>query len=306
MKAIKIGVLTNKPKSVPGFDFASYYVKSCTGKICKPAKNLTNIISCFADNRTARKKPEWIPVSKLGNAIRTNRQHRFLWDYICPSVKEYQSFLFDLINETLKNQIEGIHLDCIGFPGSEFCTCHRCIAEFKKSQLDWIDWRIKKITDFIQQASKMVKDCGKIFSITLLPDPCFGKERFGEDFHLLEKYVDFFIVPIYDLYYSTTYWLETLAIDFSKQLDKPLFIELYAANPGPEIKNLLAAMVAISNYVDGIILATHDDAKAKQIQENILNNSVYRSFLSKSNCQPLIKILDSWRSNDQKQISKKF
>lgn len=213
---IKIGVLTNQPKPVPGFDFTSYYVKSCTGKICNPAKNLTNIISCFGDNRTARKKQEWIATSKSGKAIRKNKQHHFLWDYICPSVKEYKSFLFDLMNKTLKIQINGIHLDCIGFPGPEYCTCHRCLKELKESQLDWTGWRIKKIANFIQNASKLVKNDGKFFSVTLLPDPYFGNERFGEDFHLLEKYVDFFIVPIYDLCYSTTYWLETLTIAFSK------------------------------------------------------------------------------------------
>lgn len=143
----------------------------------------------------------------------------------------------------------------------------------------------------------MVKENEKSFSVTLLPDPCFGKERYGEDFHILEKYVDFFVIPIYDLCYSTTYWLETLAIDFSKQINKPLYIELYAANPGPKIKNLLAAMIAVSDYVEGIILATHDPKWTKQIQENILNNSEHRLFLEKSGRQQLIEIVDSWQSH---------
>lgn len=297
MNDIKIGVLSSQPKSISGFDFTSYYVKSCTGKICKPAKNITNIISCFGDNYTARKKPEWISISESGKAIRKNKHHNFMWDHICPSVKEYKMFLFDLIKETVKNKVNGINLDCIGFPGPKYCSCHRCIESFKESKLEWTNWRIKEITDFVQHASELVKENEKSFSVTLLPDPCFGKERYGEDFHILEKYVDFFVIPIYDLCYSTTYWLETLAIDFSKQINKPLYIELYAANPGPKIKNLLAAMIAVSDYVEGIILATHDPKWTKQMQENILNNSEHRLFLEKSGRQQLIEIVDSWQSH---------
>jgi hypothetical protein len=131
-------VLTDKPHPVDGFDFSSYYVKSCTGKINKPANGLVNIISCFGDNRTARKKTEWVAVSKSGKALRTNKIHRFLWDHICPNVDTYRDFLFDLVKQTLKNQVGGIHLDCIGFPRSEYCICKRCLEKRKDANLDWI------------------------------------------------------------------------------------------------------------------------------------------------------------------------
>lgn len=65
-------------------------------------------------------------------------------------------------------------------------------------------------------------------------------------------------------------------------------------------------MVAVSNYVDGIILATHDTARTQQIQKNISNNSECCSLLEKSSCQPLIEVLDSWKTGDEKQILKKL
>ena len=269
MFRIKIGVLTNEPEPVEGFDFASYYVKSCTGKINKPAKNIHNIIICFGDNRTARKKPEWVATSKTGKATRTNKTQGFLWDHICPNVEEYKTTLLNLISNTSKAQITGIHLDCIGFPGPNYCQCQRCTTLYKKTQMDWIEWKSKIVTDFVSKASKIVKENKKPFSVTLLPDPYFGKERYGEDLHSLEKHVDFFIVPIYDMAYSTTYWLQTLVYAFRKQTKKPLYVELYAANPGPKQKNLQAAIVKISKYVDGIILATHDSEIAKQIRKNL-------------------------------------
>ncbi len=113
MFKIKIGILTNQPAPLCDFDLTSYYFKSCTGKIHKPANNITKIISCFGDNRTARKKREWVADSKTGKAVRTNRWNNFLWDNICPNIEEYKLTLLDLIKETSKTAVAGIHLDCI-------------------------------------------------------------------------------------------------------------------------------------------------------------------------------------------------
>jgi hypothetical protein len=297
VKKIKIGVLTDKPEPVNSFDLTSYYVKSCTGKINKAADNVYNIISCFGDNRTARKRPEWVAVSESAKAVRSNRSHRFLWDRICPSVEEYRMILLNLINETLKADVSGIHLDCIGFPRSEYCRCKRCVEGRRKSGLGWVEWRSKVVNEFVEEASKVVKGNGKSFSVTLLPDPCFGKERYGEDFRSLAKYVDFFLVPLYDLTYSTTYWLETLAYDFNKQLKKPLYIELYVANPKLQLKNLLAAIIAVSNHADGVILATHSSGLSKEIQDTLVKNIEFVKFLEKRGCESMISIIRNWKEN---------
>ncbi len=292
---IKIGVLNGQPEQVKGFDLSSFYVKSCTGKTCKPAANMYNIISCFGDNRTARKNPEWVAASKSGKATRANRSKRFLWDHICPSVKEYKTILLDQITKTLKTGVTGIHLDCIGFPETEYCTCTRCVEDQKESKLDWIEWRSKVVTNFVKEASKLVKESGKGFSVTLLPDPYFGKERYGEDFRALAKFVDFFLVPLYDLEYSTTYWLETLAYAFRKQLEKPFYIELYAVTPRPKLKNLMSAIVAVSSYVDGIILATHDTGLAEKIQDRIVNDAEFGQLLETKGCEPVAGIVRKWK-----------
>jgi hypothetical protein len=295
---IEIGVLSGEPEPVSGFDLTSYYVKSCTGKIRKPADHVINIISCFGDNRTARKRPEWIAVSESEKAIRANRSHRFLWDSICPSVEEYKTSLLDLISETLMADVAGIHLDCIGFPRSEYCSCNRCTEGQKESNLERGEWRSKVVNDFVGEASNLVKEKGKGFSVTLLPDPCFGKERYGEDFRSLAKYVDFFIVPLYDLAYSTTYWLETFAYDFSRLLEKPLYIELYAASPGPRLRNLLSAIVSVSNFADGVILATHDSCLTKNIQDTFANDSEFIHFAEKNECKPVINIIRKWKETE--------
>ncbi|MCW4016194.1 MAG: hypothetical protein NWF06_07485 [Candidatus Bathyarchaeota archaeon] len=292
---MKIGVLTGQPEPTKGFDETFYYVKSCTGRIKKPADNVYNTISCFGDNVTARKRPEWVATSKSGKAVRTNKNYRFLWDHICPSVEDYRLQILDLVNETLKADVTGIHLESIGFPRTEYCTCSRCVENHKESNLEWTEWRAKTVTELVAEASKIVKENEKSFSVTILPDPCFGKERYGEDFHALAEYVDFFLVPIYDMSYSPTYWLETLALDFSKQLKKPLYIELYASNPGPKIKNILAAIVSVANYADQIILATHDPCLTKEIQEKIVTDNEIVKFLQRHKCEHITNIIENWK-----------
>jgi hypothetical protein len=255
---------------------------------------MVNIITCFEDNRTARKNPDWVAVSEIGKAVRSNKIHRFLWDSICPSVKEYKMYLFDIIKRTLESDVSGIHLDGIGFPRSNYCTCKRCTEGRKNNNLGWVEWRIKVVNDFIEEASKIVKKKNKSFSVTLLPDPYFGEERYGQDFQSLSKYVDFFIVPLYDLAYSTTYWLETLAYAFNKKLSKPLYIELYATKPGPKLKNLLMAIVAVANYADGIILATHSSCLIKEIQEKFTKSGDITNILRNRGCESILNIIKKW------------
>lgn len=295
MYKIKIGVLTDEPEPISGFDLTSYYRKTCTGKINKAADNVLNIINCFEDNRTARKNPDWVAVSTKGKAMRANKNRRFLWDHICPSVEEYKAFLINLINETSKSNCSGIHLEGIGFPESEYCRCKRCVERQKESNLEWADWRSKVITNFIRKASKIVKETEKSFSLTLMPDPYFGKERYGQDINSLSEFVDFFVVPLYDLVYSTTYWLETLAHGFHSQLEKPLYIELYATNQGPSLRNLLAAITAVSNQCDGIILATHDFCLSREIQEKLVKNNEFIQFLERHRCESMLNIIKKWK-----------
>jgi hypothetical protein len=240
-------------------------------------------------------------VSESGKAIRANRNHRFLWDNICPNVEEYKKSLLDLITKTMEVDVSGIHLDGIGFPSFEYCTCERCTAGRKETKLEWVTWRAKIVSDFVGEGSKLVKKNGKIFSATLMPDPCFGKERYGQDLLSLSKYVDFFVIPIYDLVYSTTYWLETLAYAFFHQLEKPIYIELYATNPGPKLKNLIAAIIAVSNYTDGIILATHDPDLAKEIQKKLVKNIDYSKYLERNGCEPMIDIINNWKDVIEKE-----
>ena len=293
---MKIGTLVDKPVCIEGYDLTSYYVKSCTGKISKPGTGVINIISCFADNKTARSHPEWIARSSFGKSNRRNRFHRFLWDTICPSVDYYGEKILHLVNQISKSDVAGVRLDCIGFPRLEYCTCERCLKKKNESGLEFNEWRSKTISDFVSSASEIVKANSKSFSVTVMPDPWFGNERFGEDLKKLEELVDFFIIPLYDMEYSTTYWLETFCYGFKRSLKKPFFIELYAANPGPSMKNLLNAIVSVSRFVNGLFLATHKVALARAFQEELIKSKDYYNFLDRKNCESMLNIIKKWKA----------
>jgi hypothetical protein len=263
-----LGVVTNRSKWVNGFDMYFYPLKHVNGKISDPAINMYNIVSCFGDNKTASEKPSWIATSPDGKATRENRVNRFCWDWLCPTNEEYISFLLKLIKKTSREDVKGIHLDCVEFPGEKYCNCRRCAKKWKRSALRWAEWKQEVITEFVKRASMHVS---QEFSTTLYPDP-FCPERFGIDLEALAEYVDFFIIPIYDKSYSTTYWIEILVKAFRKRLNVPFYVELYAREP--KVDNLHRAAVAAFRESYGIVFA-YGVQKAVEVQDRLKKEAAW-------------------------------
>jgi hypothetical protein len=291
---MKVGAVINGGANYPIRNYSPiiYHRKWVSGKIGDIGNKIINLISCFGNNKIARERPDWVAVSKYGRATRKNMRHRFLWDWICPSEEEYRDFLLDLIKETAAADIAGVHLDCISFPRQEYCTCQRCVEKHEESNLGWVEWRAKVVNDFIEEASRRVRGNGKTFSVTLTPDPYFGKERYGEDVLLLSEHVDFFCVPLYDMTYSSEYWVETLTYGFRKQLEKPFYIWIYTANPGPPIgRRLLEAIAVACEYTDGIILASYDTPRAEEVWDEFSKDQNILGFLDRRGCEEFTSVI---------------
>jgi hypothetical protein len=282
-----------EPKNVEGFDLFIYYVKRADGAVGKPARGMFNDITCFADAKAAREKPEVIAVSKKGAATRSNKFFNLPWDFVCPTHKEYRSSLLRFIKNTSKEDVKGIILNLYHFPEEGFCTCERCLREKKKSGLNWEEWRTQVVTDFVRSAKELVTQS---FAIEIWPDPVLAKERFGLDFNSLARYVDFFHVPFSAQNYSTMYWVDTLTRDFKKLLKKPLYIELSAEISGEaETKSLLRTMAYVSrNGVDAILLLSHTADRLKDICRTAVHDINYRDWLDKFEFKSMIKIIERW------------
>jgi hypothetical protein len=291
--ALKIGTVIYEPRIVDGFDISIFYSKRVDGVVGKPAKHMYNDITCFVDAKSIRKRPELIALSKNGPATRTNKAFSLPWDFVCPTNKEYQSSVLRFIENTVKEDVEGIILNLYHFPEEGFCTCDRCTKEQKESGLDWLEWRAQTVTDFIARAKKLVN---QPFGIEIWPDPVLARERFGLDFDALAEHVDFFHVPLSANNYVTMYWVDTLTRDFKKILKKPIFIELSAEIARDvETRALLRTVAYVSSHdVEAILLLVHDSERAKEICRTAVNDRNYRGWLEKFGFENMNKIIERW------------
>ncbi|WP_459194147.1 alpha-amylase family protein [Halosimplex sp. J119] len=254
------GVVTrNEPElEWAEFDRGFYEVKDVTGRAAEPVDNAVNMVSCFADNKAAADNPDLVPESDAGEPATRDRPY-FDWAYVCPTHERYRDGLLEIIEEAGEVNPD-VRLDDVGFPRDEYCHCDRCEAAFADSDFDdWEAWRADVITDFVADARERVP--GDLL-VTLYPDPYPGHiyDRAGTDVEALAEYVDEFVVPIYDMAYTTTYWLEALARGFQDELGAPFSVELYAVDV--DIDNLVHATEVADEYAESVLFG-YDASNAR-------------------------------------------
>jgi hypothetical protein len=253
------GVVTRNAEELTWaeFDRGFYEVKDVTGRQVDPEPEAVNMISCFGDN-AAEGEPELLPVDDAGTPATRDREF-FDWSYVCPTHEDYREGLLTIIEEAAA--VSGdIRLDDVGFPRAAYCHCERCNERFAASDHeDRMDWRASVITEFVAAARERVP--GKLY-LTLYPDPHPGHlfERAGIGLDELATDVDEFVVPIYDMAYSTTYWLEIIASGFADRLSTPYSIELYAVHL--DVENLVDAAEVAGAYGDSVIFG-YDASNAR-------------------------------------------
>ena len=264
------GVVTrNVPETEwPEFDRAFYEVKDVTGRPAEPIETAVNMVSCFGDNAAASENPEMIPVDSEGREATRDRKY-FDWAYICPTHDAYREGLLEIVEDCAAAN-DDVRLDDVGFPREGYCHCERCEQRFEESEFEeWAAWRASVVTDFIAKARQRVP--GRLY-LTLYPDPYPGHlyERAGLDLDALAEHVDEFVVPLYDLDYGTTYWLETIARGFrsalggsydldGKEPTTPFSLELYAVDV--DVDNLIQAAEVADTYATDVFFG-YDAAQA--------------------------------------------
>jgi len=285
-----MGVLLDEARILPAFDYTFYEAKPSSGRIRPALANAWNVINCFADNTVSQEKPEWVATFRGQRAVRSTRK-RFLWDWICPSRVEYREYCLNIIRKIASQDVAGIRLDSICFPREGYCDCSVCTEAQAESGEDFVEWRAHQITSFIRDVRANLH-CR--LGLTLEPDPCCGKERFGLDLVEISKYVDFLSTPLY-MDYSIVYWLDILANCFRSKISKPYFIELYAGHPRVPVKYLASALAVASSYADCIVLSTYQASVAESIRQEMIANSEIWNFFEERDCDELLRILEGWR-----------
>jgi hypothetical protein len=286
---LKIGVLLDEPEILPGFDYVFYEVKPASGRTMKPLPKAWNVVNCFADNTMAEKDPDLVATCK-GERAKRGTPKRFLWDWICPSRTAYRDYCLNFIREVASQRIAGIRLDSVCFPREGYCDCGTCTDNLRKSGVDAVQWRVNQIASFVREVRENV-DCS--LGLTLEPDPCYGRERFGLDLAELTEYVDFIATPLY-MDYSIVYWLDILANCFRRKLSKPYFIELYAGHPRASTKYLASALAVASTYADAVILSTYQASIARSLQREMTTDRSIRKFFQERECEDVLEIIKGW------------
>jgi hypothetical protein len=270
------GVVTRNEEETewPDFDRSFYEVKDVSGRSAEPTAGAVSMISCFGDNAAAEENPDLVPVTPDGQRATRERTY-FDWAYICPTHEGYREGLLEIIEDCAAVNPD-VRLDDIGFPRPEYCYCDRCNERFESwararhedgagpppeetTVEDRYAWRADVITDFVREAADRIP--GRTY-MTLYPDPYEGHlyERAGIDLEAVEPYVDEFVVPLYDTYYGTTYWLETIAGGFEDRLETPFSVELYAVDV--DIDNLIHAIEVAEGYGESVLFG-YDASNAR-------------------------------------------
>jgi hypothetical protein len=216
-------------------------------------------VSAFADDAVARAHPDWVQVGPGGVRAVRGAAPYFDWAHLCPSRPEVVALADAWVEEAVRSQAgaarPALRLSDVGFAREGYCACGRCAEEARRRGLDREAYRRAVAAEAIERWRRRLGPDGRLF-LTLYPDPYPGhlERRFGLDPDRLRPSADAFVVPLYDLAYATTHWLETLAQGFADRLGgHPWYAELYALGVEPA-RLERAARVALA-YAHGVLFA---------------------------------------------------
>ncbi len=232
-----------------------YRAERASGQRRDPVDGAVNCVACWGDTATVEANPERAAVTRDGVRATPDAEGHH-WGTVCPTDPDYRSALLDRVEAV--GSAGDVRLTTLGFPGDSFCHCERCDRLFADSDRDDRDaWRTDVVTGFVADAADRVD--GDLIA-SLYPDPYPGnlRERAGVDPRALAPHVDGFYVPLCSVSYETTYWVESLARGFARELDGldvPLTLHLSAAEADAD--RLADVARQVERHATNVVFATH-------------------------------------------------
>jgi len=295
---LKFGVFLYQPEPAEGVDYNFYRLKSESGIVGKPNPKMYTNIACFGDNYMAAKRPDWVSVSKDGPALRPNKKYNLRWDVVCMTNPEAREYNLKIIAESAK-VTPGISISSQHFAERDFCTCPRCVEQWRQSGLNWVDWRAKTVTEFLSEVRDVVKN--KPLFVNCLPDPLLGKMRFGYDFEAMAQYADYFVIPMFSKAYPTPWYWETIARGYKSFLKKPIFVNFYVRGPNetwetvaPHRQIMTVAVRAARTGIDGIIFLAEKAQWIQEFQKKAVADKEWRKELEGYGGDEVLELFNRW------------
>jgi len=249
------GVMTRFKSHAGAFPVVFFETKGIAGAFIDPPAGTVPAISAFADEKVARSHPDWMQVGPGGE--RAERGGRYFdWSSLCPTRPE----VFDLALSWAERARApgGLRLDDAHYARQGYCQCPVCLGAAGRAGVSLPALHRMRMTEFVRQTRSRTE--GPLY-YTVHPDPYPGhlEGEYGVDVDVLQGLVDVFVVPIYDMAYATTYWVEVIASGFRDRLTKPFFVELYGL--GVAEKALTHAAEVALHYADGLVVAYDPDTE---------------------------------------------
>ena len=312
VRKLKFATFLYEPEPAEGVDINFYRIKPESGTVGTPNPKMYTNIAVFGDNTIAQKHPEWISISKDGPSFRRltapkvnginpgNKKYNLRWDVLCITNPEVRDYNLKLI-EDCASQTPGISISSQHFADHGFCVCPRCVELWRKSGLNWYDWRAQTVTAFLKEVKDRIG--GKPLYVNLLPDPVLGRERFGYNFDALAEYADVFVIPMFSKSYPSPWYWEMLARAFKSKLKKPVFTNLYVRGPNddpnqvPPTDQLLTVAVRIARTgVDGIIFLAENAKRIRDFQKAATESTDVLAELDGYGGEEVLDLVNNWKS----------
>jgi hypothetical protein len=253
----RFGLVTRDRAHVGLARLVFWETKDVGGAERAPLAGAVACVSLFADNRVARQRPEWVQVGTDGVRAERGAAPYFDWAHLCPSRPEVAALALAWVERAAAGGGD-VRVSDAGFARDGHCRCDRCLAAAASRRLDLGAYRLARTAELLAAVRERVP--GRLF-LTLYPDPYPGhlERRFGLHPTAAAAGADAYVVPLYDLAYATTHWLETLCLGFADRLaGRPWYAELYGLGVGEE--HLARALRVAARYATGVVVAYDRDA----------------------------------------------
>lgn len=137
-------------------------------------------------NHVYKNHKDWIMTDALGNRMNANK---YMGYFIDPGIPEVKNYLLNVILDIVSNypSLDGIHLDYIRYPAQQLGYSRTSLSRFeeykKQKNIEWNDWRILQLKEFIQELRDiaLVINPDIIITAAVIADAQEAKIHYAQD-----------------------------------------------------------------------------------------------------------------------------
>ncbi len=225
-------------------------------------------VSVFAATALVRRDPRYVARSREGLPALpgpANPRDGLAWGWVCP---RHPTYLEEHVIPVLVDLPVPVLFQDLQYPAENYCFCPRCQEAYREAPVASV--RRETLNRALHTLIAHLPAPTSPW-VTLHPAPCTLSERFGvvpEDW--LDR-VEAFVVPIYDLDYRLTYWMDDILFGMTRRFPGRIWVQLYGIEPSTE--GLVRALVCASRHpIEGILFYVQDLHRLRRTGELLLQD----------------------------------